>query len=260
MIDIHTHLLPGADDGAADWETALKLARAAAAEGIARIVATPHHANGRYTNPADEVRSGVALFNERLSEAGVPVRLYPGQEIRVHGDFLEAWHRGELLTLAGSDYVLIELPSSSVPPRIGDLLHELRLLNLKPIIAHPERNAELASRPGRLAELIAEGAYAQMTTHSLLGGFGRGVQRAAWTLCESGLIHVVSSDAHHPERRGFRLAEAYAAIRSRMGESWASYFEDNAGSILDNRALGAAPPIEREERLLRRLFGFFGGR
>jgi protein-tyrosine phosphatase len=95
MIDIHTHILPGLDDGAPDWEQAIAMARAAAAEGITTIVATPHHANGVYHNEADVVKEAVARFNERMNTEGIPLTVVPGQEIRIHDDLLDAWGRGE---------------------------------------------------------------------------------------------------------------------------------------------------------------------
>lgn len=261
MIDIHTHILPGLDDGANDWEDTLNMARAAVAEGITTLVATPHHANGRYDNKAVEVKEHTRLINERLIAAGVPITIRPGQEIRVHDDLLEAWHREELLPLAGSEYVLIEMPSSRVPKEMIELIHELRILNLKPIIAHPERNAEVAKQPERLAELIEKGAFAQVTTHSLLGGFGRRIEQSAWSLCRSGLIHVVSSDAHHLERRGFRLREAYDAIRERMGEQWESYFLNNALCVAEDRPFAGKPnAVPSTDGVLRRFISYFSGR
>jgi protein-tyrosine phosphatase len=255
MIDIHTHILPGLDDGAANWDDTLNMARAAVAEGITTIIATPHHANGHYTNRAVEVTEHTLHINELLIEAGVPVTIMPGQEIRVHDDLLEAWYREELLPLAGSNYVLIEMPSSHIPREMYELIHELHIMKLKPIIAHPERNAEIVKHPERLTEMVEAGVYAQVTTHSLLGGFGRQIEQSTWSLCRSGLIHVVSSDAHHLERRGFRLREAYAGIRERMGEQWESYFLDNALCVAENRPFGSKPAsAPSSEGMVRRLF------
>jgi len=261
MIDIHSHILPGADDGAASWEHTIEMARAAVEEGITAMIATPHHANGRYLNPAAEVEELVLQANERLAAEGMDITIRPGQEIRVHDGLLDAWDRKELLTLAGSDYVLIELPFSSIPKGMGELLHELIMLKLKPIIAHPERNAEIAEHPERLSELLDGGAYAQVTTHSLLGGFGRGVERKAWSLCAQGLIHLVSSDAHHPQHRGFRLREAYGAIRGRLGEEWETYYRSNARCVIENHPIGERPGIAIPPAGgVRRLLSKFGKR
>ncbi|MGO4547598.1 tyrosine-protein phosphatase [Paenibacillus sp. 2TAB23] len=258
MIDIHTHILPGLDDGAADWNDTLDMARAAASEGITTIIATPHHANGTYTNDAQYVTEHTKAINEKLIAEGVPVTIRSGQEIRVHEDLLDAWSRKELLPLAGSSYVLIEMPSSRIPKSMMELIHELTILNLKPIIAHPERNAEVVQHPERLAELIEAGAYAQVTSHSLLGGFGKRIEQSAWSLLKAGHIHIVSSDAHHVVRRGFRLREAYDAIERRMGEQWVHYLQANAEYIIVDQKFHSQPQVSAPSKgFLRRLTSYF---
>ncbi|MGO4110673.1 tyrosine-protein phosphatase [Paenibacillus sp. YAF4_2] len=243
MIDVHTHILPGIDDGAADWEYSIKLARAAAAEGITGIVATPHHYDGKYSNDVETVKALTEELNGKLTELDIPVRILPGQEIRAHNDFLTNWQSGKLLPMGLSSYVLIEMPSSQIPRSMEQIVYELRLLGIRTVIAHPERNAEVVQEPNRLAELVELGAYAQVTTHSLLGGFGRGIEKAAWTLCRRGLIHIVSSDAHHLEWRGFRMKEAYERVEQELGPAWRRYFERNAQAIWDARSLTDQPTI-----------------
>ncbi|WP_138754958.1 tyrosine-protein phosphatase [Paenibacillus sinopodophylli] len=258
MIDIHTHILPGLDDGAADWNDTLNMARAAVSEGITTIIATPHHANGTYMNTAQDVAEHTHTINEKLIAAGVPVTIRTGQEIRVHDDLLDAWSRNELLPLAGSNYVLIEMPASRIPKSMIELIHELTILRLKPIIAHPERNAEVVQHPQRLAELIEAGAYAQVTSHSLLGGFGKRIEQSAWSLLKAGHIHIVSSDAHHIVRRGFRLREAYDAIERRMGEQWVQYFQFNAEAVLNGSIFMNQSPVARSSSdFIWRLTSFF---
>jgi protein-tyrosine phosphatase len=245
MIDIHTHILPGIDDGAANAEDVADLALAACEDGITLLIATPHHANGTYLNPAAEILTLVEECNEQWQESGVPLRVYPGQEIRVHDDLLDAWHRGELLTLAGSRFILLEMPSSRIPKGMSELVHELVLLGLTPVIAHPERNAEVVKHPERLEELIEIGAYAQVTTHSLLGGFGRRIEQTSMELMRRGCIHLLSSDAHHVQRRGFRMSEAYSFIERTMGEQWVVYLKTNAAGILHDRPFGEQPYIDQ---------------
>jgi protein-tyrosine phosphatase len=257
MIDIHTHILPGIDDGAASFDDTLNMARAAVSEGITTIIATPHHANGTYTNTANIVAEHTSSINEQLLAAGVPVTIRTGQEIRVHDDLLDAWNRKELLPLADSSYVLIEMPSSRIPKSMIELVHELNILNLKPIIAHPERNAEVVKHPERLAELIEAGAFAQVTSHSLLGGFGKRIEQTSWSLMKAGLIHIVSSDAHHIERRGFRLREAYDSIERRMGEQWVSYLQMNAQSIIANEPFHSQPAVSSADGVVRRIISYF---
>ncbi|SFF15412.1 protein-tyrosine phosphatase [Paenibacillus algorifonticola] len=241
MIDIHTHILPGIDDGAARLEDSVALARAAAAEGIKTIIATPHHLNGRYVNPTQVVEELTRTLNELLQELDIPLDVYTGQEVRLHQELLEHFQQGSLLTLAGSSYMLLELPSSHIPKNTEQTVYELGLLGIHAVIAHPERNAAIIQQPARLEELVRLGAFGQVTSHSLLGAFGKTVERASWKLCEAGLIHLVSSDAHHVERRGFRLKEAYDRIQKVMGTEWSDYFQQNASSLLRGEALADAP-------------------
>ncbi|SFF23850.1 protein-tyrosine phosphatase [Paenibacillus catalpae] len=243
MIDIHTHILPGIDDGAADWDYSIKLARAAAAEGITGIVATPHHYDGKYSNDANTVRELTTELNNKLTELDIPLKIQTGQEIRVHSEFLSNWQSGKLLPMGDSSYVLIEMPSSQIPKSMEQIVYELRLLGVSTVIAHPERNAEVVQNPDRLAELVELGAYAQVTTHSLLGGFGRGIEKASWTLCRRGLIHIVASDAHHLEWRGFRMKDAYERVEAELGPAWRRYFERNAQAIWDGRDLTDQPTL-----------------
>ncbi|THF80842.1 tyrosine-protein phosphatase [Cohnella fermenti] len=237
MIDIHAHILPGIDDGAPDAEHSLAMARAAAAEGIRKIIATPHHANGVYTNPAGRVREAVAELNALLEREGIPLEVLPGQEIRVHNEMLDAWARGELLTLADSPYILLEMPSSRIPSKMFEWVHELRLLGLHPIIAHPERNAAIVKEPRRLGELIEAGCYGQVTTHSLLGGFGRKIEECAWTLCRSGMIQFLASDAHHLEHRGFRMKEALESLARNVEDRMQETMVRNSSNIVGDEAI-----------------------
>lgn len=260
MIDIHTHILPGLDDGASNYDDTLDMARAAYAEGITTIIATPHHANGTYVNQASDVLRHTQSVNDKLRENGIPVAIAAGQEIRVHDDLLDAWHRSELLPLASSKYVLLEMPSSRIPKAMEEIIHELRIMKLKPIIAHPERNAEVVQHPERLAELVELGAFTQVTSHSLLGGFGKRIEQSAWTLLKRGSIHLVSSDAHHVERRGFRMREAYSFIERTMGEQWVHYLQSNARHVVEDKPFEVQPATGLSGGVIRRALSYLLGR
>ncbi|MCM3747594.1 protein tyrosine phosphatase [Paenibacillus pasadenensis] len=261
MIDIHTHILPGIDDGARHEEHLLELAAAAVQEGITDIIATPHHANGVYWNPGAEVTALLERSQQLLTERGFSLRLHAGQEIRVHAELLDNLESGELLTLAGTSYMLLEMPTEEIPAEMSELIYELTLLGIRPVIAHPERNMTALREPHLLEELIQAGAWTQVTTHSLLGLYGKTFEKGAWSMMRNGLIHLVSSDAHHPRRRGFRLAESYSLIASRMGGQARLYFEANAARLLSNEPLEPSGELLAQAQgagtrgLLRGLFG-----
>lgn len=256
MIDIHSHILPFMDDGAADLKAALVMAQDAHNDGITTVIATPHHANGVYMNPAQEIGAAVEQLNEKLREAGNPLLVLPGQEIRIYGDLLDDLERGELLTLAGSRYILLEMPSSRVPRSMEETCHELIIQGYVPVIAHPERNAEIADDPSRLVKLIELGALGQLTAQSIAGTFGNKLQKLSLELCRRNAIHVIASDAHDHLNRPFGLSEAYAVVQKELGNTAFDFFQHNARLIAANEEIVRVNPVQSSGKL-HRLFGFF---
>ena len=202
MVDLHGHLLPGIDDGAKSLEQALHMARQAVADGITLSVLTPHHLNGVYDNPARQVREHCAVFRGHLREHAIPLRVLPGSECHLVPELPAALAAGTALTLGDRKRaVLVELPVHAVPLGATHILEDILALGLQPVIAHPERNGELAADAGRLSEWIAMGCLAQVTARSCTGRFGPRVQEAARHMVRGGLIQVMASDAHRDSRR-----------------------------------------------------------
>ena len=181
MIDLHAHVLPGFDDGAADWQTALAMCRRAATDGIGCLVATPHFHRGIFPTPdLDPVRAAgeklQALCHKGLVH-GLEIML--GADCHLHAEIVKNLEDGKIPALNDSRYVLLEFPEHNVPLRTDELIFEMRLAGFTPIIPHPERNAVMSKNPGVLYDLLQTGAYAQVTTASLTGLFGSSVQRTA---------------------------------------------------------------------------------
>jgi len=202
MVDLHGHLLPGIDDGAKHLEQSLNMARQAVADGIAVSVVTPHHLNGVYSNPARDVREHCDAFRGALREHGIPLEILPGNECHLVPELPEALAAGTALTVADRGRaVLVELPVHTVPLGATGILEEILAMGLQPVIAHPERNTELAADPELLGEWVDMGCLAQVTAQSCTGRFGPHVQRAARRMVCEGLVHVLASDAHRDSRR-----------------------------------------------------------
>lgn len=235
-------MIPFVDDGAVDLEEALAMARMAVAEGVSKIVLTPHHANGQFSNPALSVHQAVEQLRLHLAEHHIPLTLYCGQEIRLYSQMVEDWEKGLLLSLAQSPYILIEFPSGRVPENAQAYFHEWKVLGLTPVIAHPERNKELMNHPELLREFVENGALGQVTTHSLTGSFGKVIQKAAFAMCREGLIHFVASDAHNTRERPFAMREAYQRITEEFGAEWTSYYQENAQLLLRGEPIQVRPP------------------
>lgn len=248
MIDIHTHILPNIDDGAASVEEMLLMANIAVGEGIHTLIATPHHANGRYDNPGSQVIDYIPRIQSLLNEHKVPLTVLPGQEIRIHKRLIDHFMEKDVIALNSSRFILIELPAKEIPSYTDEIFHELLVMGMTPVIAHPERNAEFASNPGRLVSFIRQGALAQVTSHSVNGKFGSKIQKLTMDLCKHHLVHFISSDAHNSTVRSFGLKEAYQRITSKLGQDRTLFYQNNAYKLLKNETIHVQDPTYRPRK------------
>ena len=201
MIDMHSHILFGVDDGAKMIEESICMVELAVKEGITDVIATPHAFSPHFNVAKEEVIGQVRLLNAVIKEAGYPIDIHVGQEVRLHEHLMSNIEEEKAMTLAGSRYVLLELPSYSVPSYTTHIIQLLLSKGKIPIIAHPERNRAIAENPMRLVKLIRNGALAQVTAGSLSGHFGKSIQRLAVQLTEANLIHTYGSDTHNTTTR-----------------------------------------------------------
>lgn len=242
MIDIHTHILPGVDDGAKTEADSLEMGKVAVEQGIQTIIATPHHRNGAFDNYKEEIITNVQILNELLEENKIPLEILVGQEVRIYGELLDDLAEGDIQTLADTSYILVEFPFGDVPQYAERLLYDLQQKGLRPIIAHPERNRELIENHDRMYELIRNGALAQLTGASLLGEYGKEIEQFSHQLIEANLVHFIASDAHNTDSRGFTLQEAYDVIRERYGFELSYMFEENSQLLLDDSIVNRNEP------------------
>ncbi|MEW6662545.1 MAG: tyrosine-protein phosphatase [Bacillota bacterium] len=201
MIDLHAHILPGVDDGPATWAEAIELCRQLASQGVTGVVAAPHFVPGRYPE-AGRVLGLVQELNQRLRSISCALTVYPGAEAYLVPELprLVAARTVPTLNNAGR-YLLLELPLEGVPSCAENVLFSLLLDGVTPVLAHPERNAQLREDPSLLATLVERGALVQVNAGSLAGEFGPRVQKLAGDLARQGLVHLMGSDAHCPHKR-----------------------------------------------------------
>ncbi len=227
------------------------MSRAAFADGIDIIVATPHHNDGNFVNNRDLVIKGVKTLNEALRDASIPLTIVSGQEIRFYDSLIEDLYAdSSLLTLNNSKYILIEFASSEVPANIKEMFHELQIYGLTPIIAHPERNRAIARQPKLLEELVEYGALSQVTSQSLVGRFGSKVQKVALELCERNLIHVIASDAHNNTSRPFLMKEAAEWVANELGEEMQAYYLSNAARVIHDEPIELLKSMKKKKSIL----------
>ena len=236
MIDIHSHILPGIDDGANTIYDSIDMAKQAVSEGIHTIIATPHHRNGKYDNVKSDILPLVKEVNDRFKEEQIKLEVLPGQECRIYGEILEDYQKGDILPLNQvSQYLFIEFPSSSVPRYAEKLLYDIQVTGLTPVIVHPERNAELIERPDKLYKLVQGGAVTQLTAPSLVGYFGKNIQKFSQQMIQANLTHFIASDAHNIRNRTFKVEEAMDYIEKKYGIDMVYYFTENAELLVDGK-------------------------
>ena len=238
MIDVHFHCLPGIDDGPKDWDAAVALCKAAAADGVTSIVATPHVLRDAWMNEDPAARERlVAKLNSLLG--GTPAVL-PGCEYFYSSDALDLWELGKAGPLTGlnrSRYLLVEFPATRIPENAEAVLYEMALAGVVPVIAHPERHLVFAERPEKLQRFVEIGAIVQITAASITGGFGRAVLATTVEFFERGLVHLVASDAHSIDKRPPSLSAARQVVRDRWGsDAEAMLFEETQKAIVNDEA------------------------
>ena len=219
MIDVHFHALPGIDDGPADWEESEALVDDAFADGTEIVVATPHVLRDPWLNEDRGVRLGLlAELNRRRK--GRP-RILPGCELMWCSDILELAEgalqgRGPAVFLGEGRHLLVEF--GPVFPRDAEgAVHELSLMGVTPVVAHPERTPALVREPRLLGRLVERGAKAQVEASALLGLLGQRTFAAAQEMWTRGLLHAVASDAHSRARRPAGLSAAREWVERNWG-------------------------------------------
>ena len=260
MIDLHTHILPGIDDGVKTEDDAVEFAKVAAADGITTIVATPHYRDGFYVNARPEVMSGVAALRRRLEAEGVPVTLLPGAEIHICPDLVERVRSGHAPTLADNGRtVLFELSMTQYPFELENVVYGMRLAGLQVLVAHPERIRYFQEDIRRYEALVHQGAFGQITTGSVLGVFGEDIEEFSEELIRKKLVHVVASDAHNVRGRPPILTAAVARIGRFVGDDLARRMATEFPQAFLLGKEPDVPPVEdpkpRRGSFLGRLFG-----
>lgn len=255
MIDIHSHILPNIDDGAKHMQESIAMAKAAVADGIDTIIATPHHKNGRFNNTKDMILPRVQQLNSKLEELGIPLTVLPGQESRIYGEMIEDYKNGIVLSLnETTSYVFVELPTNTVPRYTKPLLFDMQVAGLKPIIVHPERNKAIMEDPSLLYELVRNGTLTQVTAASVTGHFGKKIKKFSHELIEANLTHFLASDAHNLTTRKFCMQEASHMIAHTFGASMSYYFMENAQYMVDNQAVIGEQPMRIKKKKFLGLF------
>jgi protein-tyrosine phosphatase len=244
LADLHTHILPRMDDGASSEAIALAMLRAAEEDGTTAVVATPH---AHHANHA-EIRPGVERLNALAAEAGVGVRVLPGSEARITSRLVEQHTKGELVTLNGTPWVLIELYLGDEWPMhlVERALDRLLEGGLRPVLAHAERYPMVQRQPRLVEAIVARGIPVQLNAGSLFGENGILAQKAAESLLAKRLAHLIASDAHGPGWRAPVIRPALLRAAELTGEEYARWMAGVPWSILAGEDVILPVPLPPE--------------
>jgi protein-tyrosine phosphatase len=263
MIDLHTHILPGIDDGVETIEESVEFARVAIQDGVKVIIATPHYKEGVWDNQREGILNSVEMLRARLAQDDLDVDLRPGSEVHLCPNLVQRVKEGQATTLNDNGRtVLLELSLSQYPVELENLVFQMKLAGLQVLFAHPERIRYFQDDIRRYEALVQLGGYGQITTGSVLGTFGSEAKRFSEELLRRGLIHVLASDAHNVRGRPPILSGALEATEAWVGRRRAlSMVTDVPAALIQGRE-PEIPPVERRTRrgnsFLGRLFGRSG--
>ena len=235
LIDIHSHALPGVDDGARDTETAIEMLRIMYDEGITEAILTPHYHRGHMQKDIATVRSRFDELVYRAKEDDVAshIRLLLGCELYYYPSAVEWLEEGRVSSMAGSDYVLLEFGYTMEKRTIIEGVSNVVRAGYRPIIAHVERYEGLKFKPENVRELVECGAYIQVNSESVGRGFGS--RRFVSKLLREDLVHFVATDAHDTGSRRPRLRSAAMYIHKHFGEeACRRIFTDNPALVAEN--------------------------
>jgi len=217
MVDIHSHILHGLDDGAASFDISLAMAKLALASGTTDLVATPH-ANTFYNYQPEEISERIRQLQQAIGDG---LKIHRGCDFHLSAQNIQwALREPARFSVNGLNYLLVEFPELALFQGIEQIFSELKSAGLTPIITHPERNRHLAGDVAGLRRWVEGGIPLQITAQSLTGGFGPEPARWCWDALNEGLVHFVASDAHDAVHRPPNLDEAKSLLDDRFGPEY----------------------------------------
>lgn len=236
FTDIHSHILPGVDDGARSMEESLNMLRMAKEENIRRIVLTPHQKPGRKCVSVQGMKERLEDLQQRMEKQQLDIQVYAGSECLYSHDLAERLDQGKICTMAGSRYVMTEFMPDESWSYIRDGLYRLICYDYLPIIAHIERYMQVVQNMDRVHELIEMGCYVQVNAGSITGLYGFGMKQAAKKLLKEQAVHFVGTDAHRESgKRSVQLRKCAGYLAKKYGQEYADRLLcENAENIFKN--------------------------
>lgn len=235
MVDIHTHILPNIDDGSESLEDTLEMLKLAEKDGIKKIVATPHYLWGRYENEYVNICSLVKRIKEEADRNEIEIDIVPGQEVFIDKHILQLYRQGIIRGINDTNYILVEFPMNYFDVKVLEEIYELRLLGLKPIVAHPERYSFLMEDIVKINDFIDEGCLFQINAGSIIGLFGKEIKKTAEELIKLGICDFIASDVH--SRRRIVDINHALSVAVKMNKSLENSVKSNGERVINGEEI-----------------------
>jgi protein-tyrosine phosphatase len=243
MIDLHSHILSGLDDGAKTVDVSIEMARRYLDQGVVGVACTPHIFPGLYPNNRDTIGRAILELQDRLEQKAFPLKLVSGADNHIVPNFVPLLRAGELLAIGETRYVLVEPPHHVVPIRLEALFFEILQDGYVPILTHPERLTWIERDYAKIVTLAERGVWMQLTSGSLLGRFGKRARYWADKMLCEGLVHILATDAHNNSGRPPDLMQGRSAAEKLVGPRIA----EELVALRPELVLSDAAPIGCEE-------------
>lgn len=251
MIDIHSHIIYGVDDGARDENETIEMLKMAKASGVNKIVATPHFVRGVFDNYYDIIKNKVNEIQKLAKKNKIDIEVYCGQEVHYHENIFTYYKEGKIGTINDTRYMLIELSMGDFDlDEVVYNLYELRLKGIVPIIAHPERYRKFIKNPELINVLIKEECLFQLNADSLTGYFGRKEKKLAIKYYEAGIYSFIGSDGHRSKGRTTDISDVLKIIEKDKKD----IFYNNAERLLKDEKINFIGSYIKEKNKILALF------
>lgn len=233
MIDFHSHIIHGIDDGAKSLDMSLEMLKISESEGVEYICATPHFISEEFEITREDYIEKLNNLVMASKEVNFKIKILPGLEIYMHPNLPKLYKEKKIWGINDSEYLLIELPMGQFPIYTEDVFYELMLLGAKPILAHPERNTKIMKNHDLITNLIKQGVLMQINSGSLLGDYGKEVKKTAEQFITMNMVHILGSDGHNMTSRKTKLKAAYEIVEDKNKVVY-NWILENQTNIINN--------------------------
>lgn len=255
MIDFHSHIIYGVDDGSISIENSLEILKKAQNAGFNKIILTPHYMKDYYEFAKEDIKERLEQLNKICMQNNIDIQLYQANEIYICNDMLELINNESACSINNSKYVLFELPMNQEPLNLLEVIYTLKQNGYIPVIAHPERYIYIQKDPNKLIELIENGVLFQTNYGSIIGQYGKEVKRTADLLIKNNFIHFLGTDVH----RSGQIYEDMPIVIKELNklisnEEIQNLTHDNIEMVLKNEKLEIQQPIKIKQGIFSKIF------